>query len=82
MESVELISDQLEKPLTDDRTYCVVRLPNELEALLVHDPTTDEAGASMDIHVGSMSDDLPGIAHALEHVSPISASSKENMIRV
>ena len=71
MESVELITDQLDKPLTDDRTYCVVRLPNELEALLVHDPTTDEAGASMDVHVGSMSDELPGLAHALEHVIPI-----------
>ncbi|KAH8883241.1 a-pheromone processing metallopeptidase ste23 [Thozetella sp. PMI_491] len=68
MESVELVTDRLEKPLVDNRTYCVVRLPNDLEALLVHDPTTDEAGACMDIDVGSMSDELPGMAHALEHL--------------
>ncbi len=74
MESVELVTDQLEKPLTDNRTYCVIRLPNDLEALLVHDPSTDEAGACMDIDVGSMSDELPGTAHALEHVSSIPGS--------
>jgi insulysin len=68
MEGVEIVTDQLQKPLTDNRTYCVVRLPNQLEALLVHDPTTDEAGACMDIEVGNLSDEFHGMAHALEHV--------------
>lgn len=76
MGSVEVVNDQLEKPLTDNRTYCVVRLSNDLEALLVHDPTTDEAGACMDIEVGNMSDEIPGTAHALEHASLILISQR------
>ncbi|KAH8890672.1 LuxS/MPP-like metallohydrolase [Thozetella sp. PMI_491] len=68
MESIGLVTDQLEAPLTDNRTYCVMRLPNGLEALVAHDPTAEEAGASLDVGVGSMSDTIPGIAHALEHL--------------
>ncbi len=68
MEPIKLVTDQLETPLTDHRTYRVVRLRNELEILLVHDPTADEAGACLAVDVGSMSDEIPGTAHALEHV--------------
>ncbi|KAH8667118.1 a-pheromone processing metallopeptidase ste23 [Xylariales sp. PMI_506] len=68
LESVELVTDQLERPLTDDRNYCVVRLPNDLEVFLAHDPTTHEAGACLNVEVGSMSDEIPGSAHALEHL--------------
>jgi insulysin len=59
----------LEKPLLDKRTYRVIQLPNELEALLVHDADTDKASAAMDVAVGSFSDadDMPGLAHAVEH---------------
>ncbi len=71
MENIKLVTDQLETPLTDRRTYRVVRLRNELEILLVHDPTTDEAGACLAVDVGSMSDEIPGMAHALEHVCRI-----------
>ena len=71
LRSVELVTDTLEIPSLDDRTYRVVRLPNKLEALLVHDPQTDKASAAMDVGVGSYSDedDMPGMAHAVEHVS-------------
>ncbi|KAK4218084.1 UCH-domain-containing protein [Rhypophila decipiens] len=67
---VELVTDQLEIPSLDDRTYRVIRLPNQLEVLLVHDPQTDKASASMDVNVGSFSDedDMPGMAHAVEHL--------------
>lgn len=67
---VQRVTDQLEKPSLDDRTYRVIRLPNELEVLLVHDPETDKASAAMDVHVGAFSDeeDMPGMAHAVEHV--------------
>lgn len=66
----ELITDYLETPSLDDRTYRVVRLPNQLEALLVHDPQTDRASAAMDVNVGNFSDEphMPGMAHAVEHV--------------
>lgn len=67
---VERLADQLEKPLLDTRSYRVIKLPNELEALLVHDPDTDKASAAMDVNVGSFADaeDMPGMAHAVEHL--------------
>ena len=70
MAPVELLADALEKPELDDRSYRVIRLPNQLEALLVHDPDTDKASASVNVNVGSFSDadDMPGMAHAVEHL--------------
>lgn len=48
----------------------MVQLPNKLEALLIHDPDTDKASAAMDVNIGSFSDaeDMPGMAHAVEHL--------------
>lgn len=59
----------MEKPLLDDRSYRVIKLANQLEVLLIHDPTTNKAAAAMDVNVGSFSDpeDMPGTAHAVEH---------------
>ncbi|KAI0025033.1 LuxS/MPP-like metallohydrolase [Xylariomycetidae sp. FL0641] len=67
---VERVTDQLETPSLDDRKYRVIRLPNKLEALLVHDPDTDKASAALDVNVGNFSDeeDMPGMAHAVEHL--------------
>ncbi|KXX73626.1 Insulin-degrading enzyme [Madurella mycetomatis] len=67
---VNVVTDRLETPSLDDRSYRVIRLPNQLEALLVHDPKTDKASAAMDVNVGSFSDedDMPGMAHAVEHL--------------
>lgn len=69
MTQVHRITDDLEKPALDDRSYRVIELPNKLEALLVHDPDTDKASASLNVNVGSFSDedDMPGMAHAVEH---------------
>ena len=68
--SAHRLADQLERPALDDRSYRVIRLSNQLEALLVHDPETDKASAAMDVNVGSFSDpeDMPGMAHAVEHL--------------
>jgi insulysin len=70
MRSVERLTEGLEKPSLDDRSYRVIQLRNKLEALLVHDPETDKAAAAMDVNVGSFSDppDLQGLAHGLEHM--------------
>ncbi|KAI7162683.1 putative metalloprotease [Hortaea werneckii] len=67
---VQRLAERLEKPLVDDRTYRVVKLPNDLEALLIHDPETDKAAAAMDVNVGAFADaeDMPGMAHAVEHL--------------
>uniref|UniRef100_A0A0B7KQ84 Uncharacterized protein n=1 Tax=Bionectria ochroleuca TaxID=29856 RepID=A0A0B7KQ84_BIOOC len=70
-----LLTDNLEKPSVDDRNYRVVRLANQLEVLLVHDPETDKASAALDVNVGNFHDEegMPGMAHAVEHrmTSPI-----------
>ena len=65
-----LVADDLEKPLQDNRQYRVIRLRNELEALIIHDPDTDKASAALDNGAGGFSDDpsLPGMAHAVEHL--------------
>jgi insulysin len=68
--SIDRLADSLETPLTDDRSYRVIRLPTQLEVLLVHDKDTDKASAAMDVNVGNFSDpeDLPGLAHCVEHM--------------
>lgn len=66
----ECIAEKLEKPSLDDRSYRVIQLSNKLEALLIHDPETDKASAALDNNAGGFSDDpdLPGMAHAVEHL--------------
>ncbi|KAJ6107127.1 Peptidase M16 core [Penicillium sp. IBT 18751x] len=70
MTQIERLTESLEKPELDDRSYRVIRLPNKLEALLVHDPDTDKASAAVNVNVGNFSDedDMPGMAHAVEHL--------------
>jgi insulysin len=69
--AVKLVTEALDKPSLDNRSYRVIELGNGLEALLVHDSETDKASASLDVGVGNFSDDndMPGTAHAVEHVS-------------
>lgn len=69
-EGLERLADSLEKPLLDDRSYRVIKLANQLEALLIHDPDTDKASAAMDVDVGSLADppEMQGMAHAVEHL--------------
>ncbi|OJJ32764.1 hypothetical protein ASPWEDRAFT_52909 [Aspergillus wentii DTO 134E9] len=70
MGSIERLAERLEKPELDDRSYRVIRLENKLEALLVHDADTDKASAAVNVNVGNFSDedDMPGMAHAVEHL--------------
>ena len=70
MPAVRRVTEALETSSLDDRSYRIIELPNKLEALLVHDPKTDKASASVNVNVGSFSDadDMPGMAHAVEHL--------------
>lgn len=70
MAPIERVTNKLEVPALDDRSYRVIRLPNKVEALIVHDPDTDKASAAVNVNVGSFSDadDMPGMAHAVEHL--------------
>ncbi len=58
------------KSPADDRDYAAFTLPNGLGVVVVSDPTTDKAAASLDVHVGSGSDPegREGLAHFLEHM--------------
>lgn len=66
----EVFDKPIEKPLLDNREYKLIRLPNQLEALIVCDPKTDKSSAAMDVRVGHLSDprDLQGMAHYCEHL--------------
>jgi len=54
----------------DDRAYRLLTLENQMQVLLISDPDTPKAAASLDVHVGS--GDNPqgraGLAHFLEHM--------------
>ena len=54
----------------DRKEYRGLVLENGLKVLLVSDPKSDRAEASMDVHIGSGSDPAGwnGLAHFLEHM--------------
>jgi insulysin len=64
------VSGAVVKSPLDARTYELVQLDNGLRALLISDPDTDMAAASLVVHTGSSADpaDRPGLAHLLEHM--------------
>ncbi|HAD08332.1 MAG TPA: hypothetical protein DCF62_02515, partial [Porticoccaceae bacterium] len=54
----------------DDRAYRYLTLDNGLAVLLISDPDTDKAAASMNVQVGSFDNppEREGLAHFLEHM--------------
>lgn len=62
--SKEIIKDE-----QDECSYRFITLDkNGLQVLLIHDPSTDQASAALDINVGSVADpdDIPGLAHLVQ----------------
>ncbi len=62
--------EQPVKSPNDDYQYRLLTLPNEMQVLLISDPKTPKAAASLDIAVGSGDNppDRGGLAHFLEHM--------------
>ena len=62
--------DGFEQSANDNRRYRAIRLKNDLTALLISDKDAEKSGAALDVHVGHFSDpdELPGLAHFLEHM--------------
>ncbi|KAG0325326.1 Insulinase (Peptidase M16) [Dissophora globulifera] len=60
----------IESSPNDERSYRLLRLKNEMEVLIIHDPKADKSAAAMDVHVGHLTDpdNLQGLAHFLEHL--------------
>jgi len=56
--------------LNDTREYQYLTLENDLQVLLISDPSTDKAAAALDVAVGSGDDprERQGLAHFLEHM--------------
>ena len=65
MEKNDIIQSQ-----NDNRHYQAFTLVNGLKVLIISDPETKKAAASLDVFVGSASDpeDRAGLAHFLEHM--------------
>ncbi|GAA5862935.1 hypothetical protein JCM3774_006692 [Rhodotorula dairenensis] len=63
-------SSAIEVSPNDTRQYRLIKLQNNLRALLISDPATDKAAAALGVQVGHLSDpdDLPGLAHFCEHM--------------
>ncbi|TPX31670.1 hypothetical protein SmJEL517_g05085 [Synchytrium microbalum] len=64
------VFEDIVKSEADDRSYRLVTLSNELDILLISDPTTDKASAALDVHVGHLVDpeEVAGLAHFCEHL--------------
>lgn len=62
--------NDIAKSPNDQREYRSITLENDLTVLLISDPETDKAAASMDVNVGSSDDPeaFLGLAHFLEHM--------------
>lgn len=58
------------KSPNDSKAYKAITLDNQLRVLLISDPDSDKAAASMNVAVGSSAnpEDRAGLAHFLEHM--------------
>ena len=70
IETAEKQTNSVVKSANDQRDYHRITLSNNLDVLLISDPTTDKAAASLDIYLGSYQNprDREGLAHFLEHM--------------
>ncbi|MEJ2045005.1 MAG: insulinase family protein [Reinekea sp.] len=60
----------IEVSANEDRIFKSIELKNGIKALLVSDADSDKAAAAINVFTGSWSDpdDIPGMAHYLEHM--------------
>ncbi|KAJ1801195.1 metalloprotease [Coemansia sp. RSA 2399] len=60
----------LNKSESDSRDYRLIRLPNNLTVMVIHDPSGSKACAAMSVNVGSLADppEFQGLAHFCEHL--------------
>ncbi|MEH6576761.1 MAG: insulinase family protein [Amphritea sp.] len=60
----------IHKSPNDNRDYLGFTLPNQMKVLVISDPDTDKAAASLDLNIGSNANPKgrEGLAHFLEHM--------------
>ncbi|KAH9818631.1 putative a-pheromone processing metallopeptidase Ste23 [Melampsora americana] len=68
--SYQTFTSPIIKSDNDQRDYRIIKLNNQLQVILVHDPKADKAAAALSVNVGHLSDppQLPGLAHFCEHL--------------
>ncbi len=61
---------KINTPSLQNRKTIKIKLSNELEALIISDPSIDESAASLVVNCGSWNDpkEYPGMAHFTEHM--------------
>ena len=71
---------QVIKSPNDQRQYRHIQLDNQLDVLLISDPSTDKAAASLDVYIGSYQNSAyrEGLAHFLEHMLFLGTKSYPN----
>ncbi|GAA5900202.1 uncharacterized protein JCM6883_002774 [Sporobolomyces salmoneus] len=69
-QGIAVFQQSIEQSPNDDRDYRLITLRNGLTAMLISDPASDKAAASLSVQIGHLSDpdDLPGLAHFCEHM--------------
>ncbi|MBB1386671.1 insulinase family protein [Pseudoalteromonas sp. SG45-5] len=65
-----LLSDTLVVSPNDNRQYKTLKLANDIEVILVSDPSAEKSAASLSVGVGLLHDPMSqqGMAHYLEHM--------------
>ncbi|KAJ2462885.1 metalloprotease, partial [Coemansia sp. RSA 2320] len=60
----------LEQPASDSNRYKLIRLPNSMVVMCVHDADTEMSAASLSVGVGANMnpEELQGLANFLEHM--------------
>jgi len=66
--SLDIIPINIEKSENDTRNYIYKKLKNNLEVIIVSDRNETMCGACLNVNIGSSSEDVPGLAHFLEHM--------------
>lgn len=56
------------KSKNDSRDYKLIKLENGIDTIIIKDKKSTQCGALLNINVGSISDNIDGIAHFLEHM--------------
>ncbi|KPH58045.1 insulinase family protein [Pseudoalteromonas porphyrae] len=69
-QQTSLLSDTLVVSQNDNREYKTLKLANEIEVILVSDPSAEKSAAALSVGVGLLHDPMSqqGMAHYLEHM--------------
>ena len=58
----------IEKSINDKREYEYLKLPNNLQCVIIKDSKESICGACLNVHIGSVNEKVDGLAHFLEHM--------------